>query len=173
MIKGLPILGFAAFSGTGKTSLLKKLIPALKQNNIRVAVIKHAHHDFEIDLPGKDSYELRHAGADQVLISSARRFVKITEVSQEMPLVQCLAQVSASESDIVLVEGYKMARINKIELHRPALGFPLLYPSDKHIIAVASDQLLTHQKDMPVLDLNNVAQIAEFIISNMDSFRNS
>ena len=171
MVEGLPTLGFAAFSGTGKTSLLKKLIPILKQKNIRIAVIKHAHHDFEIDLPGKDSYELRHAGADQVLISSARRFVKITEVTQEMPLQQCLAHVSATESDLVLVEGYKMAKISKIELHRPCLGFPLLYPLDKHIIAVASDQELNSQDDIPVLDLNNVEEISEFIILNLDKLK--
>lgn len=168
MDKGLPTLGIAAFSGTGKTSLLKNLIPILKQKNIRTAIIKHAHHDFDIDLPGKDSYELRRAGADQMLISSAKRFVKITEVRQEIPLQQCLAQVSAAEADLVLVEGYKMARISKIELHRPCLGFALLYPFDKHIIAVASDQKLSIDDDMPVLDLKNVEEIAEFIVLNMD-----
>lgn len=164
----LPTLGFAAFSGTGKTSLLKKLIPVLKQKKIRIAVLKHAHHDFEIDLPGKDSYELRHAGADQVLISSAKRFVKITELSREIPLRECLAQISTAEFDLVLVEGYKMASISKIELHRPTLGFPLLYPADDHIIAVASDQGLDRNDDMPLLDLNNIEEIADFIILNMD-----
>lgn len=168
MIKSLPTLGFAAFSGTGKTSLLIKLIPVLKQKNIRVSVVKHAHHDFEIDLPGKDSYELRRAGADQVIVSSARRFVKITEVATEMSLQECLSQLSPAEFDIVLVEGYKMARIKKIELHRPALGFPLLYPSDEHIIAVASDRHLNAVADLPVLDLNNTGEIADFILTRMD-----
>ena len=168
MAEGLPTLGFAAFSGTGKTSLLKNLIPVLKQKNIRVAVIKHAHHDFEIDLPGKDSYELRHAGADQVLISSSKRFVKIMEVDTEASLQDCLSRVSTTDCDLVLVEGYKMATISKIELHRPSLSFPLLYPFDKHIIAVASDQALNQKNDLPILDLNNVEEIAEFIISNLN-----
>ena len=171
MTDGLPILGFAAFSGTGKTSLLKKLIPALKNNNIRVAVIKHAHHDFEIDLPGKDSYELRHSGADQVIISSAKRFVKILEVRQELSLPECLASVSTRDYDLVLVEGYKMAKINKIELHRPILGFPLLYHKDENIIAVASDEKISKNDDMPVLDLNNVEEISKFIILNMENLK--
>ena len=178
MHKSLPIIGFAAFSGTGKTSLLKKLIPVLKQKNIRVAVIKHAHHDFEIDLPGKDSYELRHAGADQVLISSSKRFVKILEVENELSLQECLARVTTSECDLVLVEGYKMATINKIELHRPSLGFPLLHNSDKHIIAIASDEKLDPEKstrndELSILDLNNVEEIADFIISIKDKLTSS
>ena len=172
------MIGFAAFSGTGKTSLLKKLIPVLKHKSIRVAVIKHAHHDFEIDLPGKDSYELRHAGADQVLISSSKRFVKILEVEQERSLEECLARVTTRQCDLVLVEGYKRATISKIELHRPSLGFPLLHQSDKHIIAIASDEKIDLSKsnqehDMPVLDLNNVEQIADFIISVRDKLSTS
>ncbi len=166
MSDNIPVLGFAAFSGTGKTSLLKKLIPALTEKGLRIAVVKHAHHDFEIDVPGKDSYELRAAGANQVLISSAKRFVKITEQTQEKTLGDCLIQVDSQNCDLVLVEGYKQAQINKIELHRPTLGFPLLCQTDENIIAVAIDEELGINIDIPVLDLNNVEQIANFILSD-------
>ena len=163
----LPVLGFAAFSGTGKTTLLKKLIPQLSHTGLSVAVVKHAHHQFEIDIPGKDSYELRHAGAKQVLISSKRRFVEIKEVEQEKTLDQCLAQVDSSLCDLILVEGFKHASIKKIELHRPSLGLPLLYEQDKNIIALASDSQLDKVCPLPTLDLNNIEEIAEFIIRFM------
>ena len=164
----IPVLGFAAFSGTGKTTLLKKLIPVLKEKGLKVAVVKHAHHDFQIDLPGKDSYELRTAGADQILISSANRFVKITEQIEEKSLEKCLEQIDIGNCDLILVEGYKRSRINKIELHRPSLGFPLLCLSDKNIIAVAADEEVVVETDLPILDLNNVAQIAQYVFSNMN-----
>lgn len=171
MTHSLPVLGFAAFSGTGKTSLLKNLIPALKNEGLAVAVIKHAHHGFEIDIPGKDSYELRLAGADQVIISSAKRFVKIEEVKHELSLHQCLSCVSVNDTDLVLVEGYKTAAISKIELHRPSLGFPLLYQVDRHIIAVASDDASIQIRSLPLLDLNDTVQIAKFVISKLDGLR--
>ena len=163
----VPVLGFAAFSGTGKTSLLKKLIPVLRKKGLRITVVKHAHHKFEIDLPGKDSFELRIAGADQVLISSAKRFVKICEQTQEKTLEQCLAQVDQDHCDLILVEGYKQAKINKIELHRPSLGFPLLCQTDENIIAVASDQRPKVKLTIPILDLNGVQEIADFILQDL------
>ncbi len=166
----IPVLGFAAFSGTGKTTLLKRLIPALKNKDLKVAVIKHAHHDFDVDWPGKDSYELRAAGAEQVLISSARRFVKIVEQIEEKPLQQCIAEVDSVNCDLILVEGYKQAQIKKLELHRPGLGFPLLCQADSNIIAVAVDNELGVEIDIPVLDLNNINQIADFIVSAREQF---
>ena len=167
MTTKVPVLGFAAFSGTGKTSLLKKLIPVLRNKGLRIAVVKHAHHKFEIDLPGKDSFELRAAGADQVLISSAKRFVKICEQTQEKTLQQCLTQVDQDNCDLILVEGYKQAQINKIELHRPSLGFPLLCQTDENIIALATDQRPKGKLNIPILDLNEVQEIADFIMRDL------
>ncbi len=167
MSTSLPVLGFAAFSGTGKTTLLKKLIPVLKKKGLRIAVIKHAHHSFNIDLPGKDSYELRMAGADQVIVSSAKRFVKIIEQLKEKSLQECLSEVDIQSCDLILVEGYKRAQIKKIELHRPSLGFPLLCQTDENIIAVATHEQLPIEVDLPVLDLNDIEQIAVFINSSL------
>jgi molybdopterin-guanine dinucleotide biosynthesis protein MobB len=161
-----PILGFAAFSGTGKTTLLLKLIPILKASKLRIAVIKHAHHKFDVDKPGKDSYELRKAGATPMLISSSRRIVIMIdkEEEQEPDLNDLLSYINPENVDLVLIEGFKQWPFAKIELHRPATGKPLLFPDDKHIIAIAHDGTLNTQTDIPVMDINNSAQIAEFVL---------
>ena len=165
-----PVLGFVAFSGTGKTTLLTRLIPILKQRGIRVGMIKHAHHRFDIDIPGKDSYELRKAGAQQMLVASQTRWALISETPENKDdprLEDLLKQLDHSRLDLVLVEGFKHVAFPKIELHRPALAQPLLFIDDADIIAVASDAPLTRDTPLPVLDLNSPAAIAEFVIQFM------
>jgi molybdopterin-guanine dinucleotide biosynthesis adapter protein len=162
----IPILGFAAYSGTGKTTLLVKLLPMLAARGLRVGVIKHAHHTFEIDHPGKDSYELRHAGATQMLIGSRRRWALIAETANQPPLslADHIHRLDRDNLDLILVEGFKPEAIPKIELHRPSLGKPLLFPDDASIIAIASDAPLPVATDLPLLDLNAPEQLRDFII---------
>jgi molybdopterin-guanine dinucleotide biosynthesis protein MobB len=161
-----PVLGFAAFSGTGKTTLLKQLIPLLAQRGVRAGVIKHAHHDFDIDKPGKDSYELRKAGARQVLAASDSRWALMTEndTVADPKLDDLIALLDPERIDLVLVEGFRQVPFPRIELHRPSLGHPLLYPEDDSIIAVAADALLD-TGDLPLLDINNATEVREFILS--------
>ena len=161
-----PVLGFAAFSGTGKTTLLEKLIPQLTERGIRIGMVKHAHHEFDIDKPGKDSYRLRKAGAQQVLIASGKRQALMTEQAtpQEPRLDELITRLDLDSIDLVLVEGFKHVAFPKIELHRKALGKTLLHPEDPDIIAVASDHL-TDCGGLPSLDINDSAAIAVFIIT--------
>lgn len=162
-----PLLGFAAYSGTGKTTLLVQLIPELKRRGQRVAVIKHAHHNFDVDKPGKDSFELRKAGAAPMLISSSRRTVIMIdhETEQEPQLDQLLTQIPADTVDMVLVEGFKQWPFAKIELHRADTGKSLLHPTDQNIIAVAHDHdTPLNNTSLPQLDLNNIQAIADFVI---------
>lgn len=161
-----PLLGFCAFSGTGKTTLLTRLIPLLRERGLQLAVLKHAHHRFDIDQPGKDSYRLREAGAEQVLIASRHRMALIREFATEQPeptLATLLGHLDLTDVDLVLVEGFKHESIPKIELHRPALGHPLLHGDDPQVIAVASDGPFEPLRPLPVLDLNDAAAIAGFI----------
>lgn len=162
-----PVLGFVAFSGTGKTTLLKQLIPSLKARGLQLAVIKHSHHEFDIDIPGKDSYELRQAGAEQVMVASRRRWALMVETPNQVddPQLDSLLQhLDSTALDLILVEGFKHEAIPKIELHRPALQKPLLCPGDSDIIAVASDAPLKQQIAVPVLALNNPETIADFVV---------
>lgn len=165
----VPILGFSAPSGTGKTTLLVQLIPKLKEHNIRVGLIKHSHHNFQIDKPSKDSFRLREAGATPVMLVSDHRRAIITEFStSKVPnLNEQLHHFDQSNLDLILVEGFKKEHFPKIELYRPSLSLPLLYPEDKSIIAIASDQSFPHHKTLPHLDLNNVSQIVKFILSTV------
>lgn len=166
----VPILGFAAYSGTGKTTLLSELIPILKKaGNLRIGVIKHSHHSFEIDSPGKDSYRLREAGAAPVMLVSIYRRAIITDFDapKEPRLDEQLAYFDQSAVDLILVEGFKRESFPKIELHRPALGKPLLYPNDSSIIAVASDALLPLPPHLPLLDLNRPSAVADFILDRI------
>jgi len=161
----LPLVGFAAFSGTGKTTLLCQLIPLLKAGGLRIGVVKHAHHQFEIDHPGKDSHSLRSAGAEQMLIASKGRIAWIEELPEqqrEPTLAEVIGTLDPSRLDLVLVEGFKHEAFPKIELHRPALGRPLLYPNDPNIIAIATDTAL-FAHNLPLLDINRPASIADFI----------
>ena len=162
----IPILGFAAFSGSGKTTLLTKLIPILRNNALRIALIKHSHHNFDIDKPGKDSFRFRAAGAETVMLVSRQRRAIITEIDKpkEPNLDEQLTYLDQSELDLILVEGFKAEKFPKIEIHRPTLGKPLLFPDDPSIIAVASDTVLTIPDKLEALDLNNHEMIADFIL---------
>ena len=163
----IPILGFAAFSGTGKTTLLTKLIPLLKETGLRVALIKHSHHNFEIDKPGKDSYRLREAGASPVLLVSSHRRAIITEFSEikQPKLSEQLKVLDQSGLDLILVEGFKAENFPKIELHRPSLNQPLIYPNDSTIIAFATDTKTSFNNMPTLLDINDPQMISEFILN--------
>ncbi len=160
-----PILGFAAYSGTGKTTLLRALIPLLRERGIRVGVIKHAHHNLEIDTPGKDSYELRQAGADQMLVASRRMWALLVDTPglDEPQIDELVRKLDLERIDLVLIEGFKLGRFPKIELHRPSLGKPLIFPNDGTVIAVASDAPVTVPDHLPLLDINDLPQITQFI----------
>ena len=160
------LLGFSAWSGTGKTTLLKKLIPALRAQSVRLAVIKHAHHRFDIDHPGKDSYELRKAGANQMLIASANRWALMVDKPEpeEPVLADLVGKLDLACLDLVLVEGFKRETIPKIELHRPSLGKPLVFPEDSNIIAVITDEPDTLNTELPIMMLADVDSILAFIM---------
>jgi molybdopterin-guanine dinucleotide biosynthesis protein MobB len=163
----VPILGFCAYSGTGKTTLLTNLIPRLREEGVQLALVKHAHHSFDIDHPGKDSYELRKAGADQVLIASRQRLAYVKERSSSSPephLRDILPCIDCEGLDLILVEGFKHEAIAKVELYRPSLGKPMLHPTDRNVIAVATDEPVTLARDLPRLDLNAPDEIARFIL---------
>jgi molybdopterin-guanine dinucleotide biosynthesis protein B len=162
-----PVLGFAAWSGTGKTTLLVHLLPLLRSRGLRVGMVKHAHHSFEVDQPGKDSYELRKAGASPMLVVSRRRWALMTDLEQERePVLQeMLDRLDQSQLDIVLVEGFKHEAFPKIELYRPTVGKELLFPNDPNVIAVATDAPLPQPVRLPLLDLNDVGAIADFVVS--------
>lgn len=162
----VPLLGFAAFSGTGKTTLLTQIIPLLKHHGLRIGLIKHSHHNFQIDQPGKDSFRLREAGATPVMLVSTHRRAIITEITQEQEprLDDQLKLFNQSELDLILVEGFKAEPFSKIELHRPSLNKPLLYPNDPNIIAIASDVALETPGTLTQLDINQPEMIAAFIL---------
>ena len=159
-----PVLGFAAYSGTGKTTLLVQLLPLLKKRGLHIAMIKHAHHDFDIDKPGKDSYELRKAGADQMLVASDKRWALMTETQDgdDPRLEELIGKLNLNECDLVLVEGFRHVPFEKIELHRPSQGKDLIYPEDASVIAIASDEKIV-TANLPLLDLNEPKDIAEYI----------
>lgn len=161
-----PILGFAAFSGTGKTTLLVKLLPILRAQGLKIAMIKHAHHKFDVDKPGKDSYELRKAGASPMLISSSRRIAIMIDKAEETEpdLQDLLGYIKPNDIDLVLIEGFKQWPFPKIELYRPDVGKPLMFPDDKNIIAIAHDGELPTAASIPVMDINQPEQIAQFIL---------
>jgi molybdopterin-guanine dinucleotide biosynthesis protein MobB len=164
------LIGIAGWSGSGKTHLVRRLIPALKQRGLRVATIKHAHHNFDVDTPGKDSYEHRAAGASEVLVSSARRWALMHEHEAgdgEPTLWELLPKLAPV--DIVLVEGFKRETHPKLEVHRPALGKPLLAAEDPNVAAVASDAALPEAR-VPVVDLNDVAAVADAVLTHATPF---
>lgn len=166
----IPILGFAAYSGTGKTTLLINIIPILKERGFEVGVIKHAHHTFEIDTPGKDSYEIRKAGASQMLIGSKQRWALMVEQDEEdakTRLEEYIDQLDQDKLDLILVEGFKPEAIPKIELHRPSLSHPLISLTDDSVIAIATDDPLKENTSLPVLDLNNHNAIVDYIINKI------
>ena len=164
-----PILGFCAYSGTGKTTLLAQLIPILRDRGIQVGVIKHAHHNLEMDREGKDSFRFRQAGATEVMLASSRRWVLLHENSEEADPDpgELLQRMNLDHLDLVLVEGFKHHVLPKIEIHRPSLGRDMMYPDLPGIIALASDETTSDNLDIPWLDLNHPEKIAEFIIEWM------
>ena len=157
--------GFAGWSGSGKTTLIEKLIPRFVRRGLRVSLIKHAHHTFDVDHPGKDSYRHRHAGAKEVLVTSSRRWVLIHELrgEHEPPFEEQVKRLSPS--DLLIVEGFKYAPIPKLEVWRAETGEPLLHPNDPHIVAVATDAKIDTK--LPVLDLNDVDAIEEFLLAHL------
>jgi molybdopterin-guanine dinucleotide biosynthesis protein B len=161
----MKVFGIAGWSGSGKTTLVVNLLPVLVAKGLRVSTVKHAHHGFDVDQPGKDSYEHRHAGATEVLVSSPRRWALMHELRDDpepdsTELIRHLSPV-----DLVLVEGFKQERYDKLEIHRPALGKPLLCRHDRSIVAVASDGDVP-RLDIPVLDLNDIGGIATFVTAH-------
>jgi molybdopterin-guanine dinucleotide biosynthesis protein B len=156
------IIGFAGFSGSGKTTLLEKVIPLLIMRGLRIAVIKHAHHKFDIDKPGKDSFRHREAGAGEVLVVSGFRWALMHElVNESEPSLEELCS-RLSPCDLVLVEGYKYSGIPKLEVYRGVTGHPHLFSDDKNIIALITDTSIDCL--LPQLDINSPQQVADFIL---------
>lgn len=162
---GMKVFGIAGRSGSGKTTLLEKLIPILKGKGLTVSIIKHAHHAFDIDRPGKDSYRHREAGAEEVLLACNSRWVLMHEVrdEKEPDLEELLSRLAPC--DLVLVEGFKQEPVPKLEVHRPALGQPPLYPERSDILAVATDTLL--HTNLAQLPLNDPEAIATYIMGQL------
>jgi molybdopterin-guanine dinucleotide biosynthesis protein B len=157
------IIGFAGWSGAGKTTLLDDLIPALVRRGVRVSTIKHAHHEFDVDKPGKDSHRHRMAGATEVLVSSMNRWALIHELrgAPEADLPELLAHLAPV--DLVLVEGFKRNRHPKIEIWRAEVGKPFLHPDDPFIVGIASDAPIPNAP-LPVIDLNDAEALADFVM---------
>lgn len=156
------VFGFAGYSGSGKTTLIENVIPRMVTAGLKVSLIKHAHHGFDIDRPGKDSYRHREAGCTQVLLTSDQRWALMHELrgAPEPQLAEQLALLAPC--DLVLVEGYKASPIPKLEVHRPAHGQPPMYPENASIVAVASDERIDTR--LPLLDINDYDGIAEFVL---------
>ena len=160
----MKVFGFAGYSGSGKTTLIEQVIPLLVQRGLRVSLVKHAHHAFDVDQPGKDSYRHRRAGATEVMLTSAKRWVLMHEIGDrpEPELPEQLRRMSAC--DIVLVEGFKKQPIPKLEIHRKAHGAPLLFPDDSHIIGIATDESI--ESRLPQFSLSDYDAIAAFVAEN-------
>lgn len=159
-----PVFGFAGFSGSGKTTLIEQLIPLLVGRGLRVSLVKHAHHDFDIDRPGKDSHRHRMAGASEVLVAGGLRWALMHELrgAPEPSLAEHLARLSPC--DLVLVEGFKRDAVPKLEVHRPSLGHPLLAADDPHIVAIACDAPVASA--LPQLALDDPAAVARFVVAH-------
>ena len=161
----MKIFGFAGWSGSGKTTLIEKLIPLFAGRGLRVSLLKHAHHSFDVDHPGKDSYRHRQAGATEVLVTSSRRWVLMHELrGSKEPSFEEQAK-HLSPCDLLIVEGFKFAAIPKLEVWRAITGEALLHPNDPHIVAVASDAKL--ETKLPLLDLNDPPAVAAFIVAHL------
>ena len=161
----MKIFGIAGYSGSGKTTLIEKLIPLFTQRGLKVSLVKHAHHTFDVDQPGKDSYRHRHAGCNEVLVTSSRRWALMHELrGAPEPTLQALIK-HVSACDLLLIEGFKHEAIPKLEVYRGVVGESLLHPQDAHIIAVASDQRV--DTALPQFRLDDTSQIAAFILSQV------
>jgi molybdopterin-guanine dinucleotide biosynthesis protein B len=162
------VIGLAGWSGSGKTTLLKKAIPRLIARGLRVSTLKHAHHSFDVDQPGKDSYEHRAAGATEVLVGASSRWALVHELrgEAEPALVDLLKRLSPV--DLVLIEGYKREPHPKVEIHRASVGKPLMHPDDPHIVAIVADTPLP-QARVPVIDLDDVERIVDAMLKHAAS----
>ncbi|HEX5464510.1 MAG TPA: molybdopterin-guanine dinucleotide biosynthesis protein B [Burkholderiales bacterium] len=160
----MKIFGFAGYSGSGKTTLIEKLIPRFTARGLTVSLIKHAHHEFDVDKPGKDSWRHRKAGCAEVLVTSSRRWALMHELrgAAEPDLQQHISHLSPC--DLVLVEGFKREPIPKIEIHREAVGEPLLYPHDSSIVAIAGE--VPPNAPLPRFDLDDIDAIAGFMLNH-------
>jgi len=169
----MKVIGFAGYSGSGKTTLVEKLIPALKLRGLRVSVIKHAHHKFDIDHPGKDTFRHRQAGAFEVVVASTNRLALIREFEQpaELTVHHLIAELYEGV-DWVLVEGFKHSDLPKIEVWRAASGKPTRYQDDDYVVAIATDSpgQLPAATLRPVLDLNDTNAVADFLVNNQGRF---
>jgi molybdopterin-guanine dinucleotide biosynthesis adapter protein len=169
----MKVIGFAGFSGSGKTTLVESLIGALKLRGLRVSVVKHAHHAFDIDHAGKDTFRHREAGAFEVVVASSKRVALMREFEQEAKLSvhQLIAELYEGV-DWVLVEGFKQSDLQKIEVHRPSFGQPALYEDDDFIVAIATDEPASFvgKTLRPVLDVNNADSVAQWLVDHADRF---
>jgi molybdopterin-guanine dinucleotide biosynthesis protein B len=168
----MKVIGFSGFSGSGKTTLIEKLIGHLRAAGNRVSVVKHAHHEFDIDRKGKDSYRHRQAGAFEIVVSSHQRLAKIREfeTATEPTVYQLLAELAPC--DWALVEGFKHAGLPKIEIWREETGEPVRYPEDQHVVAIATDtpDKLPVPTTLPLLDLNDPKAVADFLIQSASRY---
>ena len=163
--KTMRIIGLAGWSGSGKTTLITKLIPRFIARGVRVSTLKHAHHGFDLDQPGKDSFFHRAAGAAEVVISSAKRWAILHEVREEAEWDLGALVAKMSPVDLVLVEGFKRDAFPKLDIHRAANGKPLIHPDDPHVVAIASDVALPNV-GIPVIDLNDVNIICDCLLKH-------
>jgi molybdopterin-guanine dinucleotide biosynthesis protein B len=156
------VIGLAGWSGSGKTTLITKVIPVLVGRGLKVATVKHAHHAFDIDRPGKDSWQHREAGASEVMVASSRRWAVVHELRDEPepPLEELLAKLSPA--DLVIIEGFKRHAHPKLEIYRASVGKPLIYPQDDCVVAIASDAPLPRAQ-LPVLMLDDIEGIANVL----------
>jgi molybdopterin-guanine dinucleotide biosynthesis adapter protein len=159
------VIGLAGWSGAGKTTLMVRLVPELVRRGLTVSTMKHAHHGFDVDQPGKDSYRHREAGATEVLVASERRWALLHENRNETEATAAELMRLMTPVDLLIVEGFKREAHDKLEIHRRETGNPLLYPQDRHIVAVLSDEPLPGCP-LPVIGIDDVGAIADFIIAH-------
>ena len=163
------IIGISGYSGSGKTTTIINLIKFFKKSGIKIGIVKHAHHNFDVDVPGKDSYRFRENGADEVFVSSARRTVHIAENidGNELTFNEVIEKIQRSKLDLVIVEGYKHEKFKKIEVYRKEVKKPMLCKNDKNIIAIISNDISNNDVQIPVFKLDDYKSIANFILKNL------
>src|SRR4051812_27844607 len=161
----MKVIGIAGYSGSGKTTLIEKMIPLFVRAGLRVSLVKHAHHEFDVDQPGKDSWRHRQAGCSEVLVSSSNRWALMHELrgAPEPPLQDQLKHLAPC--DLVIVEGYKAEPIPKLEVHRRVAATPLLHPADPHVVAVVTDEPL--ETALPQLPLDDAEAVVRFVLHHL------